>query len=97
MVRAAEMVAEGAVLVDVGGESTRPGAAPWTEKNPAWRLLWRPSPADCRGVDFRGHLQSRGRLAMPGGWRPFDQRRKPPCGIPDMPGVLRAITAHRSS
>ncbi len=37
--RAAEMVAEGADIIDVGGESTRPGAAPVDERREAERVL----------------------------------------------------------
>jgi len=39
LARAAEMVAAGAAILDIGGESTRPGAAPVTEQEELDRVL----------------------------------------------------------
>jgi dihydropteroate synthase len=36
---AKQMVSDGADLIDIGGESTRPGAAPLTEKEELARIL----------------------------------------------------------
>jgi hypothetical protein len=48
--RALEMVAEGATIIDVGGESTRPGASPVDP----------PHPRCVRGGDLDRHDQRRG-------------------------------------
>ena len=37
--RGLQMVEEGALIIDVGGESTRPGAAPVTEEEECARVL----------------------------------------------------------
>ncbi|HXX85173.1 MAG TPA: dihydropteroate synthase [Casimicrobiaceae bacterium] len=73
--RAREMLAEGADLIDIGGESTRPGAAPTPEREEIERVIplleWLRPECDARGVplsvDTRKPAVMRAAIAAGGG------------------------------
>ena len=62
LTQARRMVAEGAAIIDVGGESTRPGAAPVSLQEELDRVIPRDRGrvARARRADFRRHHEARG-------------------------------------
>jgi hypothetical protein len=74
-----KLVEEGADLLDIGGESTRPGAAPVSVEEELRRVIpvieqLAPAP----GADQHRHLQAGGDARGRGRWRRHDQRHLRP-------------------